>query len=169
MATDRIASAIGKSFIGEGYPGVDIFNAHGKRNKEEVLFGRLIQRIHNTSRHRGTEAIIISDEGKNYDYLLRRMRRISFVPSAYGGWQDTGSYTKNIPVNRVLEDIVYRDSRRSYFVQAADFCVFSLLQFENPSSKSIQNGVHRSFMLLKPALFPSAFAADPKKLNIIRA
>lgn len=148
--------------------GVDVFNAHGHSSQEEVLFSRLMQRIHNTVRYRGSHAIIISDNGKNYDSLLRRMRRFNHVPSAYGGW-DSGSFTKNIPLDTILEDIVYRDSKRSLFIQAADFCAFSLLRFENPTAKATKYGFDKSFQILDPCLFKQAFKADPRKLGIIRA
>ena len=76
---------------------------------------------------------------------------------------------KNIPAEKVVEDIVYRDSRRSLFIQAADFSAFSLLRFEAPTAKAVTMGFDQSFMRLEPVLFKRAFAADPKKLGIIRA
>lgn len=149
-------------------PNVDIFNAHGPRAKEETLFKYLVQRIQNTVAYRSDQALIISDEGKNYDHLLRKMRRINYIPSALGGWED-GATSKNMPATNVVEDIVYRDSRRSLFIQAADFCAFSLLRFESPTPKAVAMGFDQSFLRLDSALFKRAFAADPRKLGIIRA
>lgn len=149
-------------------PGVDVFNAFGHKNDENRLFERLIQRIHNTVNRRGSHALIISDNGKNYDSLLRRMRRFNHVPSAYGGWE-TGAFTKNMPVDSVVEDLVYRDSKRSLFIQAADFCAFSLLRNEKPTVKAKAYGFDKSFSILDPCLFKAAFKADPRKLGIIRA
>lgn len=149
-------------------PSVTILNAFGKKMDEMKLFERLMMRIHNTAERRGSHAIIISDEGKSYDGLLRRMRRINHVPSAYGSWQ-TGSFTKNLPAERIVEDIVYRDSSRSYFIQAADFCAFALLRNEVPTPKAIKYGFDQSFMILEKALLKRAFAKDPRKLGIIRA
>jgi Protein of unknown function (DUF3800) len=149
-------------------PDVLIFNAHGPRNSEETLFQRLIQRIENTMKRKSDQAIIISDEGKNYDHLVRKMRRVNYIPSAMGVWA-SGATSKNIPAECIVEDIVYRDSRRSLFIQAADFCAFSLLRFENPTAKATAMGFDQSFKILEPALFKIAFKADPRKLGIIRA
>jgi hypothetical protein len=149
-------------------PGVDIFNAHGAKASEETLFKYLIQRIQNTMDRRGDQAIIISDEGKTYDHLLRKMRRNNYIPSAFGAWE-TGSFTKNIPAQNLVEDIVYRNSAKSLFIQAADFCAFSLLRYENPTAKAKTMGFDKSFEILKPALFTKAFARDPRGLGIIRA
>ena len=149
-------------------PDVAIFNAHAPRAAEETLFKYLVQRIENTVKARKDQGIIISDEGKNYDHLLRKMRRINYIPSALGAWEG-GETSKNIPATNVVEDIVYRDSRRSLFIQAADFCAFSLLRFENPTMKAKTMGFDQSFLRLDGALFKRAFAADPRKLGIIRA
>lgn len=149
-------------------PDVSILNAHGPRATEDELFKRLIQRIENTAKHRGSHALIISDEGKNYDHLLRKMRRHNYIPSAIGAWSG-GFASKNIPAEHVIEDIVYRDSKRSLFIQAADFCAFSLLRFEDPTPKAISMGFDKAFMRLEPALLKVAFKADPRKLGIIRA
>ncbi|MCZ4264314.1 DUF3800 domain-containing protein [Erythrobacter sp. G21629-S1] len=149
-------------------PEVKILNAYGRRADEDELFKRLAQRIENAAKKLGSHAMIISDEGKNYDHLLRKMRRHNYIPSAQGAWAD-GATSKNIPAERLIEDIVYRDSKRSFFIQAADFCAYSLLRFENPTPRAKQMGFDQSFMLLEPALLKVAFGADPKKLGIIRA
>ena len=149
-------------------PKVAIFNAHGPRASEEVIFQRLVQRIENTMKRRSDQAIIISDEGKNYDHLVRKMRRINYIPSAMGAWA-SGATSKNIPAECVVEYIVYRDSKRSLFIQMADFCAFSLLRMEGPTSKAVAMGFDKSFMILEPALFKIAFKADPRKLGIIRS
>jgi hypothetical protein len=149
-------------------PEVSIFNAHGPRASEETLFKYLVQRIENTAKARNDQALIISDEGKNYDHLLRKMRRVNYIPSAMGAWAD-GATAKNIPAEKIVEDIVYRDSRRSLFIQAADFCAFSLLRFEGPTDKAKSMGFDKSFLILEPVLFKRAFAADPRKMGIIRA
>ena len=149
-------------------PDVCILNAYGTRGDEEELFKRLMQRVENTAKKRESHAIVISDEGKNYDHLLRKMRRHNYIPSAKGAWAD-GASSRNIPAKRLIEDIVYRDSKRSFFIQAADFCAFSLLRFEKPTPRATKMGFDQSFMLLEPALLKVAFAADPKKLGIIRA
>ncbi len=149
-------------------PDIQILNAFGSRSKEDELFKRLIQRVENNVSKINSHAIILSDEGKNYDALLRKMRRFNYIPSAKGAWAD-GSTSKNIPAEHVIEDIIYRDSKRSFFIQAADFCAFSLLRFEMPTERAVRMGFDKSLMILEPALVKAAFGSDPKKLGIIRA
>jgi hypothetical protein len=149
-------------------PGVQIINAHAPKAQEMRLFERMLTRIHKNVSNAGSRAIIFSDEGKNYDALLRRLRRFNPIPSHFGSWAG-GKPTVNVPLERILEDVVYRDSSRSYFVQAADFCAFSLLRYETPTPKITKLGVHKSFEILKRVLVTQAFAADPKKLGIVRA
>ena len=148
-------------------PGVSIINAIDRDFAEMTLFERLINRIQATVYHRGSHALIFSDEGKNYDALLRRMRRFNHIPSAYGSWE-SGAFTKNIPAKLVLEDIIYRNSKKSFFIQAADFCAFSLLRNEHPTTNAKRQGFDKSFEILAPALLVAAFAKDPRKLGIIR-
>jgi hypothetical protein len=108
-----------------------------------------------------SRAIIISDEGKNYDGLVRRMRRFNPIPSRFGG-------VNHSPLNRIIEDIVYRKSERSLFIQAADFCAYSLLRMESPTPAIITRGLADAFLDLRPALETRAYAKDPRKLGIIR-
>lgn len=148
-------------------PGVQIINAHAHKRDEMELFERLINRLETNMKVCGSNAIMISDEGKNYDHLLRKMRHVNHIPSAQGTWA-SGATAKNIPVSRILEDIIYRDSSRSYFVQAADFCAFALLRHENPTAKIVARNLQDSFLIMENAFVKQAFAKDPKRLGIIR-
>lgn len=149
-------------------PGSLLLNAFGRMSDEWTLFERMLNRINVFVTKAGSNALLISDEGKSYDALLRRMRRFNYIPSRYGFWAD-GTTARNIPAARILEDLVYRDSRRSYFVQAADFCAFSLLRFEVPTSSTTRLGISQSFTILEPICVKRAFSGDPRKLGIIRA
>jgi hypothetical protein len=148
-------------------PDVAILNAHAKRRDEDELFLRLMQRIENTAKAKKSHALVISDEGKNYDFLLRKMRRHNYIPSAKGVWAD-GAASKNIPAKHLIEDIVYRASKRSFFIQAADFCAFSLLRFEGPTPRAERMGFDKSFLRLDSALLKVAYRGDPRRLGIIR-
>jgi hypothetical protein len=148
-------------------PGIQIINAFGSRQSEMRLFERLMNRIDRNMRQSDSKTVIIADDGKNYDKLLRRMRRHNFIPSRFGHWE-TGSPAKNIPAERILEDLIYRDSRRSLFVQAADFCAFALLRSESPTPATKRLNVHKSFRILEPALVKQAFGNDPSRMGIIR-
>jgi hypothetical protein len=151
-----------------GLPGLAIINACGPIKKEYDLFQRLMNRVERNMKSNDSRCVILCDEGKSYDFLLRKMRRFNPIPSQMGQWQD-GSASQNIVVERIIEDIIYRNSERNFFIQAADFCAFSLLRFERPTEKAIKYEIHDAFMILESVLVKQAFAKDPKGLGIIRA
>jgi hypothetical protein len=149
-------------------PGVSPLNAFGDKRLEMMLFERLVNRIQVFLERAGSRAILISDEGKSFDSLLRRMRRHNYIASMFGDWGD-GAAARNIPVLLILEDLVYRNSQRSYFVQAADFCAFALLRSEVPTARLTRYGIENSFSILEPICIRQAFRKDPRGLGIIRA
>lgn len=149
-------------------PGAQLFNAFGPKGFEMRLFERLVNRIQVNMKNGGSSAIMISDEGKNYDALLRKLRRHNLIPSRLGYWSETGSSVKNIPTDKIIEDLIYRDSKRSLFVQAADFCAFALLRSELPTPASSRLGLDGAFLSLEPILVKVAYRTDPKGLGIIR-
>lgn len=110
-------------------------------------------------------AVIVSDEGREQQItkMLRRMRRHNPIPSAFGTWDD-GSPVKNIVVSRIIEDPVFRDSKRSYFLQLVDCIAFALLKSE---TKSGPYNVRKFFnKILADICFTKASTADP--LGIVR-
>lgn len=145
-----------------GLPGCSIINAHAPRGRLDTLFERLCNRLQANMTKQNSRAIIISDEGKSFDSLVRRMRRHNPIQGHFGG-------VLHRPLDRIIEDPVYRKSERSYFIQAADFCAFSLLRMEAPTDAIRRHGLQDAFMELRPVLERRAFAGDPRKLGIIRA
>lgn len=141
-------------------PNVCIFNAYAHKSQEERLFDRLLNRIHINMQKQNSQAIIFSDEGKNYDAMLRRLRR--FNPVSF-----RGRPTRNDPLDRIVEDIVYRDSAANYFIQCADFCAFSLLRHKQPTANVVKYGLDNAFLELKPVLVTQANYRDP--MGIITA
>lgn len=142
-------------------PECSIINAHGRRSQDTTLFERLCNRLQTNMQKQKSRAIIISDEGKNYDGLVRKLRRHNPIPSRFGG-------VVHCPLDRIIEDIVYRKSERSLFIQAADFCAYSLLRMESPTPAILTRGLQDAFLELEPALEKRAYAKDPRKLGIIR-
>lgn len=142
-----------------------IINAAVPYGEDERAFEYMMNRIQKNMAVASSECIILSDEGKNYDKLLRKMRVYNHIPSRLGQWE-TGKPSKNIVTDRILEDIVYRDSRKSYFIQAADFCAYALLRHESHLPSKNAYGLHLSFKLLIPILVRQANAKD--SLGIIR-
>jgi hypothetical protein len=114
-----------------------------------------------------SHAIIVSDEGKDYTWLLRKMGVYNHIPSKYGSWPQ-GEMTRNITTEYILEDIFFRDSARSYFIQMADFCAYALLRSEHPIPSKTKYGLDKAFDLLKPICTPQCFGKDPRKLGIVR-
>jgi hypothetical protein len=148
-------------------PGAQLFNAAVLYQEEERAFEWMLNRINVNMRKSGSQALMISDQGKGYDKLFRRMRRFNYIPSRLGAWEG-GSYSKNITIDRIIEDIVYRDSKRSLFIQAADSCAYALLRSERPIPSKTALGLDQSFMILEPIIVKAANHRDHRGLGIIR-
>jgi hypothetical protein len=147
-------------------PGVSIINVCGPRSKEDTAFEYLLNRVNTAMIRASSHAIVISDKGKEGEYtrLARKMAVYNPIPSKYGSWSNGKS--KNIPIEQILEDIVFKDSRSSYFVQLADFCAYSLLRREHQLPSKNKYGVHEAFDLLSGVLNRNASPKD--KDGIVR-
>ncbi len=149
------------------FPKVRLMNAFCSRANERAVFERLVNRINRTMKEWKSHALIFHDEGKDYSGLIRRMAIYNPILSQYGAWDDGKAY-RNIPIDRVLEDIVYRDSKESPFIQAADFCAFALFRSEIPLASKAKYELERSFDILEPIRVTTAYAKDPRGLGIVR-
>ncbi len=149
---------------------INVLGACAPRALEDRLFERLVERlnVYASKQQPASHLMIISDEGKDYTGLVRKMRRFNYIPSKYGSWSN-GEPSKNLPISRIVEDIVFRDSKKSSFIQMADFCAFALLRSESLTTRMSRIGIDRSFDRLRPVLVTKAFSKDPRKLGIIRA
>jgi hypothetical protein len=143
-------------------PGASIINVCGPRANENKAFEYLLNRIDMAMRRASSHAVVFSDQGKEGEYtrLARKMAVFNPIPSRYGIWSN-GEKTRNIPIEHVIEDIVFKDSKSSYFVQLADFCAFSLLRRENPIESRTRYGLDKAFDLLDPVLNRNASRNDP--------
>jgi hypothetical protein len=150
-----------------GLPNVHLFNAISARQNERLLFERMVNRINRTMAEWKSNALIFNDEGKDYTALIRRMAVYNPIRSQYGRWPD-GNEFKNIPTDRILEDIVFRKSHKSDFIQMADFCAYALFRSEYPIPSKAKYGLDSAFDLLHPICIKSAFRNDPKHLGVIR-
>ena len=147
-------------------PGVHLFSAVGEKQNESRLFERLLNRLNRAMTEWDSYAVCVSDEGKDYTKLARRMAVFNPIPSKFGRWR-TG-LTKNIVIDRLIDDLFYRQSRKSYFIQIVDFCVYALLRSEKHLASKNALGLHLAFDLLEPICQKQCFAADPRHLGIIR-
>lgn len=141
-------------------PGAQLMNAAVPAAEQERAFEFLLNRINVNMRVAGSSAVIFCDEGKSYDSIRRKLGVFNYIPSQLGGWAP-GEVSKNIPVDRILEDIVYRDSARSIFIQAADACAYALLRRERPIPAKTALGLDRSFFILERIMVKQAFRRDP--------
>jgi hypothetical protein len=147
-------------------PGIQLFNAAVPKKEEERAFERLMNRINVNMSKSGSHALIISDHGKDFTQMLRKLHRYNPIQSKFEAWE-RGAATKNMILDRILEDIVYRDSENSLFIQAADLCDYALLRRESPLRSKTALGLHQSFFILERIMVKAAFASDP--YGIIRA
>jgi len=148
-------------------PKVRIINACGPKHSEMRLFERLLNRTQRAMSGWNSRALCICDEGKDYNHLLRKMGVYNPIPSRFGCWPE--GETRNVTLDRIVEQLFYRRSQDSRFIQAADFCAYALLRSEEhlPSKNAL--GLHESVKHITPIFQTAAYGADPKKLGIIRA
>ena len=136
--------------------------------RQDWAFERLLNRINRTMQAWGSHALLICDEGNeaNYTRLVRKMGVFNPIPSQFEVWKDTGKKTRNIPIERIIEDPFFKQSDRSYFIQLADFCAYALLRKEKPLQSKLKYGLHNMFELLEPICVKEAHPRDP--FGIIR-
>jgi hypothetical protein len=147
--------------------GVRLFNAIGPKATDSLIFERLMNRININMQKSGSNSVIVMDEGKDYTSLVRKMGVYNPIKSMFGGWPGGGMY-KNIPLDHILEDIIFRDSQKSYFIQLVDFCAYALFRSEHPLASKQKYNLDKAFQELHSICIPACFSGDPKKLGIIR-
>ena len=119
--------------------------------------------------HYRPRAMIFADEGRELEITkaLRKMGAFNPIPSRLGTWED-GGRTRNIPVERVIEDPVFKRSHQSYFIQLADCAAFALLKREVNLTPHVRKyRIHKLFeRSLSGVCFRKASRSDP--LGIVR-
>jgi len=127
------------------------------------------QKIELRLNHYRSRAMIFADEGREAEITkaLRKMSVFNPIPSRIGDWGD-GTKAKNIPVERVIEDPVFKQSHQSYFIQLADAVAFALLKREvEPTPRVKRYGIDRMFdVAVAGVCFKAASPKDP--LGIVR-
>lgn len=150
-----------------GFPQTGLFNSVFPVSKETWALERLLNRIQRNMQAQNSQAIIICDDGKeeHYNMLRRRMAVYNHVPSKFGAWE-SGAATKNIVIDRIIEDMIFKDSKQSYLIQMVDLCAYALLRREKPIPSKTSLGLDKAFSILSPILVRQANAKDPE--GIIR-
>lgn len=165
---DEIAAIPGFSIIN-----VVVDKATGKQQHADEVFKsawyRLFQRFENTIAQRNFP-------GANYDLEERGMvfpdsthavalgKHLSDMRLAnrlkIKGASGSFSYIDR-PLTKIIEEPIARDSRHSFFIQAADCAVFLLKQFIQPNGYMKAKGGSAYFKRLEPVLCKRATQIDP--------
>ena len=134
----------------------------------DLAWKTLVQRFENTvSFHNfpgpqspDERGVILCDhtQDSKLTRILRQMRRFNPVPSQQG----MGTASRNLPLQYIIEDPVYRDSAHSYFVQAVDLAAFLLYQHLAPNAYMRDKGGKNYFNRLGPILCRVASKSDPE-------
>jgi hypothetical protein len=114
-------------------------------------------------------ALVFADQGREREItrIMRKMGVFNPVPSQHGGWSG-GKATKNIPLERIIEDPIFKPSHQSFLIQLADCAAYALLKRETlPTPLVKKYGLDEMF---EDALAPVCFrAASPRDaLGIVR-
>lgn len=144
-------------------PGARLFNAYSTARDDLQIFEWLLNRVNKMMEVCDSHAILICDQGKETQFtqLSRKMMVYNPIPSQHGVWRSTGTSSKNIPILRIIEDPVFKDSARSYFIQFVDFAAYALLRRERPLASKTKYGLDKAFDLLSPILVREASRKDP--------
>jgi hypothetical protein len=160
-------------------PDISIINVIvDKKGKEPdcdifaIAWKVLLQRYENTiSNHNfpgpsnpDERGIVFADhtDDKKLVQLLRQMRKYNPVPNQ----PRFGIGYRDLQIRLLVEDPSFRDSRHSYYVQAADLVAFLLYQFCCPSTYIRRKSAHNYLKRLEPILCKVASSKDP--LGIVR-
>ncbi len=150
--------------------GLKIINAITiDKKKHMLLFEYMLNRINNTLKAHQAFAVLICDEGNENKLtaIVRKMKKENHVPDRV----DMYGYnyaSRNLPLERIIEDPLFKTSKSSYFIQLSDFLAFSLLRNEKPLDGSTLEPVRTAFEQLDKTLVKVAFKSDPRKKGIIR-
>ncbi len=108
-------------------------------------------------------ALIFADEGRQVEItrVYRKMTVFNPIPSRFGRWKE-GSQ-RNLPLERIIEDPIFKQSHHSFFIQLADCVSFALLKREAPPTPNIQKyGIYEFFdQCLSSVCFKPASPRDP--------
>ncbi|MGA2669669.1 MAG: DUF3800 domain-containing protein, partial [Ignavibacteria bacterium] len=134
----------------------------------EKAWTLLIQRFENTINKRNfpgpanpdDKGLIIPDntEVKKLTRLLRKMRRINYIPHSRSLY--TGG-SRNITLSYVIEDPFFKDSANSFIHQIVDVIAYCVRQLYEPNAYMKKKGGNRFFYLLNPVLCKHASTKHP--------
>lgn len=89
--------------------------------------------------------------------LVRKLRVYNHIPSQF-----QGSASRPIPLDRIIEDPIIRDSYQSWFIQIADLISHALYRKLLPKGSLKRFNADRLFDLADPILLKAASKRDPQ-------
>jgi len=144
-------------------PGARLLNTVFAAGQDEEAFACLLTHLNLAAEHWDSHVLLFCDEGKEgrYTRLARQMGVHGYAPSGDSNWAGRGGRFV-APVTGIVEDPVFKDSKRSYFIQLADCCAYALLRRERPLASKTAYGLTDAFALLSPILAREATDRDPE-------
>jgi hypothetical protein len=132
-----------------------------------IAWKTLLQRFENTLSRRNfrgpvntdDKGMIITDntDDKKLTALIRQMRRYNPIPHN----MNYGNGYRNLMTRYIIEDPNFRDSKNSYFIQAADLTAYLLYQYIHPNAYMRKKSGKNYFRKLDPILCKVASRTDP--------
>lgn len=154
----------------ENMPDIRVLNGITNDKKQHMLlFEYMLNRINRTLDASNAFGVLICDEGNENKLtsIVRKMKKENHIPG--NEYQRAFGYNKqNIPLQRIIEDPLFKTSKSSYFIQLSDFLAFSLLRNEKPLEGSTLEPVKSAFEQLDNVLVKEAFRKDPRNKGIVR-
>lgn len=151
----------------ENLPHIRIINGiTTNKLNHPILFEYLVTRINNFLKKNNALGILICDEGDESKLIsmVRRLKKDNKIWSCCSFGE-----RRSCPLDRIIEDPLFKTSKSSYFIQLADTVAFSLLRNEKPIEGKTLPPVQTAFEHLDKVLVKVAFSADPRKKGIVRA
>ena len=147
-------------------------------NKDEVFrwaWYAMFQRFENTIRYQNfpgpknsdDQGVVFPDntDGQKLKRFLQRMQLSNPLKIR----DRSGAFVyEDKPIRVIIEDPILRDSRESYFIQAADCTAFLLTQSIEPSKYMKRHGGNAYLARLAPVLCKRASDKDPRGMGVVR-
>lgn len=112
------------------YRNVTILNTVCRPRDKSQTLGYLLNKVQRMVVEEKGWAVLLFDEGNEVAITraVRRLRVYNPVGSRYGTWTG-GQASRNLPIDRIIEDPFFKQSQSSYFLQLADFVAYAVLQW----------------------------------------
>lgn len=152
------------TYIPNIFKGCKVINVSFNKSKLDLVddipklaWGRLISRYDSYLKKTvKDEGMIFADEGNDATMrlLLRKMRVYNPIRSYWGG-------TYNAKITKIIEDVTFRKSNSSYFIQTVDVIAFLLYRMDYPKGSTKKYNLDKMFPLIGPVLLTEASPKDP--------